>query len=311
MDWESTAQIISAFSLTVDPDDPQAIREALRARLTALHPDRNGGSFRSPAEEAEYHRISSAINHLDRQLPVPVLLDGIHSRITAVESRLSNLVRYLDPPTPASRPTAADLTAQNASRFTPARLGSAIFAAVSGGILGLFTFLKDVPFLAELAQLPGVTPSLAAVFAGSSAMYSLTWFRERRSARRLEWLMSESGLVCLLRNTIQAATLSKDAPQEYLVSKRRLVAQILAHNRSWAWSSRSRLLRLIRRLLAPHVSHAVAEQVASTHLDELIRRDAVEDIGLRGIERVYRLTADRAKDLETDYCHTYADTDGF
>ena len=153
-----------------------------------------------------------------------------------------------------------------------------------------------------IADSPALSGALALTFLASGAIFVLSWLREHRSSRRVQWLMSDSGIVSVVGLCIDRNSSTESEPTSAYITRRALVDQIVIGNRPWA---SNRVRRLWRSVTAPHISHSVAEKIASMYIDELIRRGAISRHGLRGLEPLYLMEARIADELRKDQIYTY------
>src|SRR5262245_11907316 len=62
--WHTIADVAKHFGLDAHVTQ-ETLRDELKRRLAQLHPDRNGGEFRSSSEKAEYLQLQSALTFVD------------------------------------------------------------------------------------------------------------------------------------------------------------------------------------------------------------------------------------------------------
>ena len=63
MEFKSVEEIKKHFDLNTD--DPSEIKRELRAIIKTIHPDKNGGTFRTKADEKYFFEIQNAVDFLD------------------------------------------------------------------------------------------------------------------------------------------------------------------------------------------------------------------------------------------------------
>ena len=91
--YSSLEQIKEEFQIA--EEKPEKLRAELRARQSLIHPDRSGGSFASEEDEKLFHRLSQAIDFIDKREEsgdlVPI------SAVTDLTKAVIELVRAQSP----------------------------------------------------------------------------------------------------------------------------------------------------------------------------------------------------------------------
>jgi len=126
------------------------------------------------------------------------------------------------------------------------------------------------------------------------ALSILAWAKEERIRRHATWLLSEEGLGQSVKACLKH-TSSGGKPG--VITRRGLAQQVMWFDRRW---DKREWVRIIKQKFAVGFPVAVAERIADMQIDELLRRALIQGGGFRGLEPLFRLDPDRAKELEED-----------
>jgi hypothetical protein len=295
LNWESLEELRQEFQIPPDIVDRDEIRAELRRQLAALHPDKTGGKFASTEQESRFLRVSEALAHLDGDLPVPVVLQGMTAKLQAIENRLAVLQSARQQGYTATMDSdAAKAVARLAAiPYRIPRIGSCAFATVCGSIIAFSKILDGNPVFGAIGSSRVAVLALLVGFVVSGALFTLTWLKERRSGELVQWLLTDDGLASVVRGCIYPRDGRKEP--ESSITKREMADHIAWMDHIW---HRSPFVRRLKQLLfAAPVSRTIAERIAHIHLSELLARGVVRSAGLKGIEPVFGLDPERAKEI--------------
>lgn len=224
-DWRSVEDIKSEFGIPDSVSDVVEVRRHLRLRMKEVHPDSTEGKFRSYAQEADFHRLESAIAYIDRHL-VPTLPESQRNALL-VASEFSEAVagtlreaRARDHEMERSRQL--EDAQKRASEHIDAEVKRKyVFLKAVAGVLALvFAILTLFPekfsghpvFRAadEFTEALDVTLGVVFIYlliASGAAIVYLAWEEQRERKRKKECL-SDRGTDKLLRSKHFVARLS-------------------------------------------------------------------------------------------------------
>lgn len=325
MVWQSTEEIVTALKIDCDPNDRRGIRSAIRKRMAIIHPDRTAGSFTSPETQEEWQQFLDALEFLDSSEDSPLALIPAENLPTLVEA----LTRSLAPPREGSLPAArGEFRAAGRSRisrhYRGPRVGSAVFAAICGGLFTGAPLLVEHPAFRFFVGPPIsalTVPLLLVLFLVSGTLFLLTWVSDNRDTKRLEALASDRGIHRTLAKTLDRrwhSTAQKDDGREMitfrLVDLVRTISEefypSVANRRSdkarrkrgqisWA----NLILAICRKArevlynLLHSLDEQTAEELAKLHIQELTNRRVVNRGGLKGISTLYELDVKTAEEI--------------
>lgn len=135
--WESVQEMVDDLGLKADPTNRDALASELRQRQAQLHPDNDGGEFRSEEVEEKYHRVREAREFLkegDAGALIPV--EAATELVEAVSRSLPDVVRE----SPEER--AAELQEREESKLTRRVLGPKITLA---GVTAALSYVLIFP----------------------------------------------------------------------------------------------------------------------------------------------------------------------
>lgn len=295
MSWDSLTALREEFGISPDVVDRDQLRAELRRQLAALHPDKTGGSFSTAEQESRFHRLSEALTYLDGDLPVPVVLHAMTAKLAVIENHLAALQSLggRGDRSVMGSDASEGVQKQVAEAYRMPRIGSAAFAAICGAIIAFSKMLDGNPVFGAIGASRAAVIALLSAFIASGAIFVLTWMKERRSAELVQWLLTDDGLASVARNCLYPRDGSKEP--RLSITKREMVDHI-----AWidhVWHKSAVVLRLKQLLFAAPVSRNVAGRVADMQLSELLARGIVRPSGLRGVEPLFAIDAQRAKEI--------------
>ncbi len=287
MAWTSIEQIAADLDLSSKPDDYDGLKNELRVKLAELHPDKDGGAFSSPEEEARYNEVSSAYEFVKlacRESTALVPVTQLPAIIKAVRDAQVEPIELQVGRLRAEYREERRLDAH--SRYALPRIGSGVFAAIC---TSLFTFsgaLAEHPVLGAIAQNMAFQISLLVLAASAGMFFLLTRVRERRETALADYLMSEGARSQIfdavrhnMRHRLKGATHRQFSVQN--------VVDVIQER----WG-RSRYHSPLRVFLSPFLASrriklSTAEKIAQIHLLELEKRGAIRRIETPSIDSLY------------------------
>lgn len=175
--------------------DPNVLRQELRTIMSSLHPDKNGGDFKTDDDKVRFLKIKEAIEFLDvhshmgsAMIPVsqlPAVISALSQALTVRSTSESSILQsnYL-----------ADSRARISRRFALPKIGSGVFATSTGFLVTFADNFEKHPILGPLLNNHTAQLSLLVLMGYSAAFFLFTWYRERAAEARSEYLLSESAL---------------------------------------------------------------------------------------------------------------------
>lgn len=193
--WTSIADVAREFGLQEYDNDAPALRDKLRRVMSSVHPDKNGGSFKSDQDKTLFMRTRDALDYIERQSQSGLDLIPL-SQLPAIVSAVSQALN--------ARPTMdsqalqssymADAKARISRYFALPKIGSGVFAAVTGFLVAFPDKFEKHPILGSILDKQTTQLMLLVLVAYSGFFFMLAWYGERRTEARAEYLMSERAL---------------------------------------------------------------------------------------------------------------------
>ena len=278
--WLSVADLVRSLGLNASSDDRKSIRDEIRRRISAIHPDHNGGAFATPEARSQYEDLVAALAFLDTPLTTALIpVSEVPALIAAIRQAFVP-AGPVDASADQARAEYREIARADASqRVLLPRIGSGAFAALCTFVLTVGdTFRND-------ALLGGLTESRSLLFnllLCSVVAFLATWWVEQQERNHAEWLATEMGRRHVLKTLFNRLSrrhdgLQDEKPTEFSFSD--LVETIAAPKKPEPMNaSTHRLIRLKRRLSAmgnPRLSIVAAEKLAKPLLDDLVSRGVV------------------------------------
>lgn len=293
-DWKSIDEMVSTLKLKAAAHEEEGIRAELRREMAELHPDRNGGHFVSPAEEARYHSLAYGLSFLDGQRSNALVpISDLPAIVLAMRQALQPTNQEA---TVAARSEYRDAALGEAhARYSLPRIGSGVFAAICASLLTFSGSLKDNPVFSGLLESHVARLMLGIAFLYSGVFFVMTWLLEQREAARVEWLATEAGMRRTLARVIQTSCDRDDGSLRFRFSTFcHALSDPRFHRRpSGALFLAASSLFFLRRGLSP----ASAERLAKLHIEELEHRRIIKKQDSRRLDITYEVDHDAAKDL--------------
>lgn len=245
-----------------------AVLALLKDERAALHPDKSGGKFKSDDEERRYHFLDEAIKYVGEKMhstqlipmsQLPAIIEAVGKTFAAQNNTPANAEKAL------KESFRADLE----RKYIVPKIGSGIFAAISGFLFTQASTLMDHPVVGPFFRGQDGISFLGLAFVISVVMFIFSWVREKGEESKATRLLSEDALHHIYH-------LMERVSQNGLVEIYRL--RRLMAEESW------HPFRDLNRL-----SEQVVEQILQVQLQRLVERQAIELVNKPCISPVYRL----------------------
>jgi hypothetical protein len=290
--WASVAEVAREFGLQQHESDLSALRDGLKKIVSSVHPDKNGGVFRSEQDKDTLLRTQSALEYIEAQSQSDQALIPL-SQLPAIVSAVSQAL--------ASRPATdsqvlragymADAKARISRRYVLPKVSSGVFAAITGFLVAFPDKFANHPilgpFLAERLTQLGL---LAMVFY-SGVFFVMAWFRERRTEAHAEYLMSERALVHLFDIITHHASQGDTGR----VSSRHIMDAV---QNMAGYRPHSHIL-LSSMLLGSRVDLQTLENAASIQTQRLVERRLLSRVDVAAIDAWYDVRKDAGRSYKT------------
>lgn len=290
MQWTSSEQIVSELRLSPNGDSSEEILACVRQEMAAIHPDKSNGTFKSPDDEERWHKLTAAKEYLENEshhalamIPVSQLTAIIKTVIEAsAEPASTRTSRFLNE-------SASSIRRQT---FFP-KLTSGIFAAVCGFLVSISGILKDNPILGPILAIKQFQLLLVILMLYSAVLFVLFWIREGQKERRVEWLLTTSGIQTTLRRALDQALFDGN----FWEFKFRDFLNGSYPNRKMEMMRTGPLGPLVFLIAPGQIDHALAEKTADLMLDRLKEDKIIAELSRRGFERRFTVTNDVATEV--------------
>jgi hypothetical protein len=286
--WTSVDELVRDLGISADPNDPEAVRTAVRRLLTDEHPDRTGGAFSSAEKQERYHQLNAALAYLDERASQQLV------RISDVTALVKAVQQAIQPVTERDVKVRTEfqtiVRSDARSRYAASRIGSGVFAAVCAGIITFSGYLKDNPLFAPLLMSPKIYELLFMLLGISSVLFLASWMLEHRDANFAEWLSSQVGIRSILKQVLRSSSLQDGHPQ-FTFSD--VVSAITESRPPRGVFS----LFLPPPFWPPRITQTAAEKLAKLHLDDLESRGIARKIEGRRLDTTYGISDDAAAEI--------------
>lgn len=270
MNWQSRTEIIDALGLESDAGDLPALKSELRDILIGIHPDRNGGMFKSGKDEARYHKATSALEFLEANESTALAMIPV-GQLPAIIKAVTEAIA------PLREPSASDLSekcrvtnhSEVTKRYQVQRMTSGTLAAIGGALFAFSSSLKDNLLLGPLATDPVVQACVLTLAIMCAILYMLTRVREKSEESHLDWLMSDEGCAFLLSSSVEPDS------REFT----------LRDFKQTSWGRKRHPLRL----RTPTSSVSAMEGIAKFHIKNLEEQGLIKLVRRIGLDPVYRV----------------------
>ncbi|MEH6491313.1 hypothetical protein [Halopseudomonas sp.] len=282
MAWRSTQEIVDRFGLEAAPNDFESLNRELRQRLTDLHPDKTGGHFETEDHKIEYDEVRTArdfVSTLENASQNVVTIEQLPALLNALQIAQASQQHGQD------RQLRAEVRDENRrelhSRYTAPRVGSGVFAALTGALFTFSGALADHPVLGNLADNYYIQLGLLALSGYSAVFFGLTWYFEQRAEARVDFLLSEQGMQIVFDDLVQDLMQGSGS----LRFSRRRVAEIVSRYCDGRETARGLPMLLGRQGVKP----ATIDRIVQLHVSEWESRGAIKQVDVPSVERIYDL----------------------
>ena len=193
--WLSITDIVNEFGLQAQGADFEAVRDELKKVMSSIHPDKTGGNFSSEDDKSKFLRAQEALRFLElssqassAMIPVsqlPAVISALSQALASPSASNANALQSNYMP---------DARARISRRYTLPKIGSGVFAAVTGFLVAFSDKFDKHPLLGPLLNERTSQMFLLALMTYSGIFFLLSWYREKQSEANAEYLMSESAL---------------------------------------------------------------------------------------------------------------------
>jgi hypothetical protein len=219
--WKSLADVAGDFEVTTGASDPEVVRGELKKIMSSIHPDKNGGQFKTEEDKSRYLRAKEALEFLDVHVQVGSSLIPI-SQLPALFGAVSQALASQSPRESLVLQTTylTDARYRIARRFALPKIGSGVFATITGFLVTFSDKFEKNPILGPLLNSTTSQIVLLLLITYSVIFFILSWNRERHAESAAEYLLSESALreifSAICRPTESTATPQRVSSQQIL-----------------------------------------------------------------------------------------------
>lgn len=291
MAWSSTQEIVDYFGLEAAPDDYEALSQELRARISDFHPDKSGGEFVSSDRKTEYDHIKTArdfVSNRERSSKDLVAIDQLPALLNAMQLAQNAQAQGND------RQIRAEVRDENRqdlhSRYVAPRVGSGVFAAITGALFTFSESLADHPVLGTLTATYEMQLGLLALSGYSAIFFGLTWYFEQRAEARIDFLLSEQGMELVFDDLVRDLRNKGD----HLQFSTRRVATIVSEYCGVRRSGGPFPVLLGRQRVKP----STIDRIVQLHISEWESRGVIREREAPSVDRVYTVDSEVANARE-------------
>ncbi|WP_345880998.1 hypothetical protein [Shewanella algae] len=256
-------------------DGEEHVLSSLKEERASLHPDKNGGEFRTKEDEERYHFINDALKNIgekgisNQMIPV--------SQLPAIiESVSKSLAIQNNPPAIIEKNIKESFRSDLGRKYMAPKVGSGIFAGITGFLFTQATALMEHPVVGPFFSSPEGVQLLGMGFLGSVGLFIISWMQERREEARSSYLLSEDALHDMYH------MMRHESENGHI--------EVYRIRRNLTRSHRPDLGPL-NILLPPRLSPQIVDQILEVQLKRLEDRKAIELVDRPGIDKVYKLNA--------------------
>ncbi|HHM9352429.1 TPA: hypothetical protein ACRNS9_004914 [Pseudomonas aeruginosa] len=280
--WTSIAEISKEFELAEYEAFPEELRAQLKKLAAPLHPDKNGGEFKGPAEKERYLRIQSAINFVEQQKGKSTVLIPI-SQLTGLITAISQGIVQTQNNQAAQVNFVEAVRSQISRKLFIPRIGSGAFAAITTFLFAFpEKFEKHVLIGSFLNTSFGQISMLILTFYSGFA-FLLTWMAEKNAESAAAYVTSEEALLEIFSNLPLHAN-----------SRAPITSNDISRAIQELVSYRQRHPNLPIPFIHPRLELSTLESAANIQIQRLIERGAISKIDRPSLLPQYRINIDIA-----------------
>lgn len=268
-------QSIEEIESKIALDGEEEVLSSLKEERASLHPDKNGGEFRTKEDQKRYYFISDALNHIaengssNQMIPVsqlPAIIESI-SKSLAVQNTPSAIIE---------KNIKESFRSDLGRKYMVPKVGSGIFAGITGFLFTQATALMEHPVVGPFFSSPVGVQLLGMGFLGSVGLFIISWIMERKEETQSSYLLSEGALHDIYD------MIRHEAENGYI--------EVHRVRRHFTRSHRPDL-GPFNIILPPRLSPEIVDQILDVQLKRLEDRKAIELVDRPGIDKVYKLNA--------------------
>lgn len=303
MEWKSLQEIKDFFKIKDDKIELKEIREELLSSLTQIHPDKNGGDFKSGWQQEQYYKIKDAIEFIDSLINKSTSLITVDNVTDIIKVVTQALKADNEKPVEKKESELKENFNREIRRvYGPIKIGSGSIAAICTGLLTFSKNLNENPVLAPLYNIPFIHTILFIILFLSAIWYVDSWINERKADRKKEWLFSEEGkLVSLSRLLRSSYTKEKDNKKIFGL----LDYIFVLRERKFVYH-KNKIIRYGKKIITKfldrvNISLSMAEDIAHFHIIDFERRGILKKSNLKSIELYYEIEIELCEDIVNKY----------
>jgi hypothetical protein len=289
--WKSLTDVAAEFGVAAGASDPEILRNKLKKIMSSIHPDKNGGEFKTDKDKTQYLRAKEALEFLDSHaqfgsslIPISQLpaLFGAFSKALASQSPRESAVlqsTYL-----------TDARSRIARRFMLPKISSGVFAAITAFLVTFSDKFGKNPILAPLLNGPNSQMILLSLIFYSGMFFVFAWYRERQAEAAAEYLLSESALREIF-SSIYRRTEPTDQPQR--VNSRQILEAV---DDIGGFRYRRGQLSL---MIFGSVDLPTIEKATAVQTQRLVERKLLSRVDIASIDTWYEINRDISQEFQS------------
>lgn len=253
----------------------ETVVSELKEERASLHPDKNGGDFKTSDEEERYHFLNEALNHVEETLNSTQMIP-VSQLPAIIESISKSLSIQSSPPALIEKNIKESFRSDLGRKYMAPKIGSGVFAGITGFLFTQATALMEHPVVGPFFSSPEGVQLLGIGFLGSVGLFIISWMQERREESRSTYLLSEEALHEIY------GTMKREAENGEI--------EIYRIRRFFTRSHRPNMGPM-NILFTPRLSPQIVDQILEVQLSRLEERKVIEQVEKPGIDKVYKLNA--------------------
>jgi hypothetical protein len=289
--WNTLADMASSLRLRSSVSNLESLRKEIKKKMASLHPDRNGGKFKSEKSQQRYHELTSALEFIDSMkqstalVPVNQYAEIVKAVVDALESPKE---RRLAETKAEYRKDAANETV---ARYRLPMISSGAFSTLFVFLLSFPSTFKDNPlFHFFVATQIGLYVTGYLLFC-SAGMFLWSRLSEYRDKEWVDFLSTDEGGKNILGSVILFSK-SESSSNGIKFTFDEFVKAIGSrlHNSLPRLPFRSKFLSL-----------QATEKLASYHLQQFESRKIIRRVEENAIDTVYQIDSEVARMVRNKY----------